>query len=972
MVRLTYSSPTSYVLSTSTSTNNRPIAEAGFTITGLQPNYANSSNGILTQAQNYVLLGGHTKTAFTNMSQVALFSLPQEVWSFQSIDAAQVATGELAKAAVTTPDPRSGHTAILSLDGSSIVVFGGWVGNVNNPAEPQLAVLHVGSGFGGSGDWAWQLPATTGAGLASGEGIYGHGALMLPGNVMMIVGGTRIKAPPSSKLAKKADSTAQAMFLNMTSMTWVSNYTNPGYSSLSAVNAGNSGSLDPAADKRRIGIGAGLGLGLSALLAAVLFFFWYRRRVQQKRDAREKDLQQLSRNAADFHAVSPSGGSNEGWWSGSASGEMAQTGGFIPVPQSNTLGNRSMGIGRGSYTSLSFGQSDNDPSAAWLPNRGSTNRGPPAAGISRKPVNGRNTRGYYQAAPTSNSGYDGYGAGGHSRANSLGTSGLIHPIYEAEEEHDVTYTTAPHSGLDNGISPAATTGIEDPFQDPPSVVSRAGSHNTSSRPGTGSRTTPTPEEAARVEREREVKAWVADWALAADALHNRASAIHHHPGSGRASPSKDHDRTTSNLSEKSVVSAMTLSRAGSASTRGAALFAQASSWLRSATSASATAWAVAEYGDQPQQQQSQFTGDGRKRANSASRLPPNSAGSSGGGSFATAQTSFGTLRAEAEGLLVGGGGGGLGGSRPGTAPGDLNYVSSGSPSKTHKAAVFTRQVSKSRMGWLGSLKRLVVGGEDEWVSSSEDTDLSSRSSPTRGQYYDSAGASPIREVDNLVGGSPGGPRRTMSATATMWRRKQGRDDWEADEMADSHPRTHTLTLGALGESPFFDSHAPPTTSAASASRTPSPTKGVGAADDEEWDIEKAIERRVVQVMFTVPKEKLRVVNHDFDNESNESTSVKSPQLNEGDIFSDAKAISDVEAEIERLVPTPQRAHLVERARAENRKLEEREREMQGHERSGGPVSVISRPGSPGKVMTPKGNRVSQIVDRFEARQSPVF
>jgi len=36
-----------------------------------------------------------------------------------------------------------------------------------------------------------------------------------------------------------------------------------------------------------------------------------------------------------------------------------------------------------------------------------------------------------------------------------------------------------------------------------------------------------------------------------------------------------------------------------------------------------------------------------------------------------------------------------------------------------------------------------------------------------------------------------------------------------------------------------------------------------AEDEDEWDIERAVENRVVQVMFTVPKEKLRVVNHDF-------------------------------------------------------------------------------------------------------------
>lgn len=47
-------------------------------------------------------------------------------------------------------------------------------------------------------------------------------------------------------------------------------------------------------------------------------------------------------------------------------------------------------------------------------------------------------------------------------------------------------------------------------------------------------------------------------------------------------------------------------------------------------------------------------------------------------------------------------------------------------------------------------------------------------------------------------------------------------------------------------------------------------------NDEEWDVESAVERRVVQVMFTVPKEKLRVVNQgpDGDGESTFSTEVK--------------------------------------------------------------------------------------------------
>ena len=35
-------------------------------------------------------------------------------------------------------------------------------------------------------------------------------------------------------------------------------------------------------------------------------------------------------------------------------------------------------------------------------------------------------------------------------------------------------------------------------------------------------------------------------------------------------------------------------------------------------------------------------------------------------------------------------------------------------------------------------------------------------------------------------------------------------------------------------------------------------------EEDEWDVESAVEKRVVQVMFTVPKEKLRVVNRNPD------------------------------------------------------------------------------------------------------------
>ena len=356
MLKLSYSTPISYDLSLSANTGNAPIAEAGFTLTALTPTFSNSSAGIVTQAQNFVLLGGHTGTAFINMSQVALFSLPQESWSFQSIDSASSkGNTELAvkstSTSMVTPDSRSGHTALLSADGSSLIVFGGWVGDIGQAAQPQLAILRTGSGFGGIGDWAWDLPSTTGTGLSTGEGIYGHGAVMLPGSVMMVIGGFTIPASSSSRLSKKSTAAPGVLFLNTTSMTWISNYTNPSSSSPGATSSGGSSTSSSASNAKKVGLGAGLGLGLAAVIGALCVYFWYARRLKRgKKEAREKDRQDLSRNAADYYATpgvhaSMSQRQREDWWSAYQNGEMAQREGLMPLSASTSnLGNRGMGI----------------------------------------------------------------------------------------------------------------------------------------------------------------------------------------------------------------------------------------------------------------------------------------------------------------------------------------------------------------------------------------------------------------------------------------------------------------------------------------------------------------------------------------------------------------------------------------------------------------------------------------------------
>ncbi|KAG9968161.1 hypothetical protein KCU78_g24297, partial [Aureobasidium melanogenum] len=171
------------------SSKGPPVAEAGFSMTPLAPAFSDNSSSTQSARQSFVLVGGHTGAAFINMSSVAVFSLPEETWTYQPVDQPSAGT-------VTSVEPRSGHTAVLTEDGKSLVVFGGWVGDVTNAASPQLAVLELGSGYGGDGDWEWSIPSQTASGLP-GAGIYGHGAAMLPGGVMMIMGGYNIPTTSS-------------------------------------------------------------------------------------------------------------------------------------------------------------------------------------------------------------------------------------------------------------------------------------------------------------------------------------------------------------------------------------------------------------------------------------------------------------------------------------------------------------------------------------------------------------------------------------------------------------------------------------------------------------------------------------------------------------------------------------------------------------------------------------------------------
>ncbi|RYP10270.1 hypothetical protein DL764_000762 [Monosporascus ibericus] len=743
-----------YVI-TEVASKGPPVPEAGFTLTGLYPSIANRS-GVVTQQANYVLLGGHTRNAFINMSTVALWSLPEESWGFVSdISVVGVGTGntELAiKSTYESIDSRSGHTAVLNEEGTVMVILGGWVGDLTQAASPQLAVLKIGAGYGGEDDWQWTVPETQ----PSGPGIYGHGAVLLPGNVMMVYGGYSISSSGSKAKRQTSGGGDGLMFLNLTSMTWTEDYTNPSY----AAGSGEAtvASADAEADrKKRLGFGLGLGLGLAATLGAILVYLWYRRRLRHKRMIRNSQLQALAQDNSHFITDGD---------------EMAERddGGVFPwyAGGRDAYGNESRTFG---YESLRGSRRSMDGSHnAWI--------GGSQPQVRRKLMAPRAARGQYQPTP----------GGNYDPPSGPRGPGPMGPIYEADEEgpmHDgdiaaESPTLAHDAYRDSGH-------YSDPFASPP--LERSTSFPTPSR----SSLTPSPEHPCRT-TDPEVQGWMTD-IDAADALLSGlaprplATGTGTNQGQGPTTPTgrggtakstrsfggyfaDDDSQAGSNISESNR-SNLTPSRSGSAR-----------SALRTGFGVAAAAKAAAVI---------EGRGDTAGTSSSDSSAP----------SYNTARSSFQALQAEGPSLLLGGS----------SNRGDERAYEEeppGSPSKSKPPR---------RSGWLGSLRRVFSGP----TPSPSPTGSGNDASPRRESFAE--GGSP--DYETRLGGLG------SIAAGGLLRRKGGRGAWES------------AGGGGEGSSSAFSQAGP---------------GGDRAGEDDEWDIEKAIERRLVQVMFTVPKERLRVVN----------------------------------------------------------------------------------------------------------------
>ncbi|GJC78100.1 hypothetical protein ColLi_00938 [Colletotrichum liriopes] len=481
--------------------------EAGFSFTPLSPSISNRS-GIVTQQNRYVLLGGHTQQAFINMSSAAIWSLPEESWNFATVGAPRVGSSELAvkdvekRGGTDSVESRSGHTAVLNEDGTALIVLGGWVGSVSQAASPQLALLKMGDTYG---DWTWSIPSQQ-----PDDGIYGHGAAILPGNVMMVYGGYEITS--SGSKAKRQSSGTGLRFLNMTSMSWTSSYSNPNHDSSLDEPVSNSGGND---NIKNIGLGVGLGVGLAAVIGAFLVYFCYKRHLRKKKEARDETVRSLAQDASRFlhpddDMMERDDGSVFPWTS-----HAWYTGGPDPYDSID----RSLG-----YESLRSGRNPG----------GQGTYQPPGLLIPRKPIP-RAARGAYQPA-----------------AN-LTTPGHIHPIYEADEddpEHGSNARASRHRNQEPGTP--TTPGYADPFMTPTSSVPVL-------NPGNRNSMTPSPE--ALLRRDPEVQDWQSD-VDAAEALLARMPSRRN----SRVSPTRresmrsarsmaDDERTASNRADAPGVNA---------------------------------------------------------------------------------------------------------------------------------------------------------------------------------------------------------------------------------------------------------------------------------------------------------------------------------------------------------------------------------------------------------------------------------
>jgi hypothetical protein len=703
-----------------------PVPEAGMAVVPLAPPFSPTD-----VQRDFLFIGGHTQQAFLNMSQLAIFSVPQESWSFVDVNTESKLRTELAIRDAYTVEPRSGHAAVLSEDGKKVYVIGGWVGDTSTPAEPQFAVLELGAGYGGSDTWTWTIPSSTTTseelGIADGAGIFGHSAALLPGDVLMIAGGYSIPKQ-SSKRATSSQHNSQIYLYNVTSSSWVKSYSNPStsQSTLSASSKSHSGGLSSG---QKAGLGVGLGIGIPIILL-IVFCAWKYDRKRRVRGHRDSQLRELALGAERAH-----------FW------------GRDDPNQASSMRSSQMSERHDSGVAYSWSGNESLRSKpSWKP-RDQSNATAEQTGLLMDSSPTRNTRPVGQPRSYSNNRMSGW-----ERRRSEAASD-IHPIDEREEDEAIfrerLMSTIPAQERPKIHDP------DDPFSDTPFATPRSTIFGVGLGP-----------------------------------FYTRRK------DGGSVDDASKSDRTSTNLSDSSNFSFSSANPTGQVNQAKGVVVDRPLSWASSGGH-SITATST------------------HSRETTNSDVDPMTAPSEksySADSYSTAQSTFSHRQAENESLLNE------------TIDTPITPVES-SPSKL--APAFKPRTSD----WmLQTVRRALTITRRGTTSLEEDESAPLASGVDRRSTV---------IVSNLQSGGASGtstPRRAVSASAELFRRKQGARDWNAKKrMSDGHfagPRStrDDLYIGAPGY------------------------LGNDDTCDEDWDLEGAVDDRNVQMTYTVPREKLRVVN----------------------------------------------------------------------------------------------------------------
>ncbi|KAM5455793.1 hypothetical protein MaudCBS49596_001694 [Microsporum audouinii] len=742
-----------------------PVAEAGFSMTPLVPAYSNSSTGAMLRHQSFVLAGGHTQSAFLNMSQIALFSLPEASWSYVTVNQALGdSSQESLPNGISGIEPRSGHTAVLTPDGSKIIIFGGWVGDTSVPAQPQLAVLEVGEDYGGSGDWTWEIPNDSLGRPPEGTGIFGHGAAMLPGGLMLLMGGYKIPPTSSKRSSNEFMVNDQTFLFNTSSGAWVTSYTPPDY--ISGPTEHYRGPLSTTLQK--VGLGVGLGIGVPVAALAILACFILRnRRSRVHRKNREQTLRSLALGAERPHFEAPD-----------LDHDVHQP--MIQVDSAQRYG-------FGGYNDPHYMPFAVERTGLLVDNPS------PTRGL-RGSVRSRGyQQGILQDDPRRNIKFS-----------------QIQPIDEGEE-YD---TMQPQPEGATGCRDSKCSSSSDPFKDPPS-------------PSKACFPSLVPQDQSKSQvSDENIHNWV--HTLSSEKLEKPPSIA-----------SEKQDRTLSNLSGTSGTS--------SSSHRTNPRLLDRSISQRSNTGNT-----------------SNFNSPDRGYAADSDRAIPSRAVLSGRPS---SQLSYAQLQTEGSSLL-------------GANPSWMPQQDPNQPVDARPAPVALELAGTIRRV-LGSLRRSESSSDSKKAPNQAESRVpnqrSSSTSPTKSFH-----TLPDEETQEGVHGAAQRPHRAVSTSSSVLRCKQGAKDWNAKRKSGDSSvfrqgkawhESASLEAGSVAGGGSFRS-----------------SEDDYDYDDEDWDVEAAAEGRVVQVTFTVPKERLRVVNagagdtidDDDERDDDKKTKQRKVDTNDGD------------------------------------------------------------------------------------------